>query len=516
MKQRFFLFLIALALAMAQGWAVIGDLDPQNVNMVAAVGQNASQTITLFFLNETEGLSDSFDYSVSIDGQDHAMFDAQITEKSLGSGIKSCTVLITYSPTTEGPHQATLKVSLGNSLKTVTLNGETSQNDQDPFSVHSNGLHELDQMDSSDSSNFMSPDRWIILDRDDDGLSSPDAVIQLSSLSLDFGNTMVGSSAQKTFFVKGENLTGPLTLSVVSSQSGANDGFSIDKTSISAYQAKSGMTVTVTYEPSCAGTQNTTSVLISGGGAESKTIALSGTAVQAMLPITIAPAKLSFSGVPVGHSVTKEFIVIAPISNATEFVTLQPVLDDPSGMFSITPQSFTAREAANGARVKVTYQPTEYGAHSASVVINGSGVENRTVNLNGKTYDEFSTILVTADDITTEYLIDENSNIKIERTHLVINSQNQVSTIDLDNLAQMSYGHRIVPAEAEQETLKAGTIIMHGLKESDLINVTDGDGRVVMKKTGGNDGNVVLSLDDEPSGEYLISTDSQTIKIVKQ
>ena len=53
-----------------------------------------------------------------------------------------------------------------------------------------------------------------------------------------------------------------------------------------------GTTVTVTYSPMEEGMSNA-SVTISGGGADAKTVYLSGTAVKP--EITVSPASLSFS-----------------------------------------------------------------------------------------------------------------------------------------------------------------------------------------------------------------------------
>ena len=508
---------------MAQGWA-LEDLDSfvgsTQVHFASAVEQKVTKTVSFSFPNETEASTTGEiyihrgDFKVSVEGPDCRMFSAQIREKNILSG--SCKVLITYLPMTEGPHEATLKILHQcdkGCTKTVLLTGETSEDNRDPLSPRTNGL--LGDLDGSisGSDSLNDEDTGSNFNPFNDGV---DAVIEVTPSSLDFGNTMVGYSANKSFLVKGENLSGPLSLTVATSRSDDSDVFTIDRTSISADQAAKGVIVKVTYQPISVGTLNSTSICISGGGAESKSISLCGTAVEGVLPITIFPASLSFSGVEVGNTETKEFTVTVPVANVTDLIKLQPILNDDSGMFSISQQSFTALEAVNGVKVKVTYQPTVAGKHNASVVISGNGVESQTVNLQGATFAEYSTILVTSDDVTMECLIDQNSNIKIEKPNLVIRTRDQVLTYDLDKMTQMRYGQRVITGDTGQETLKAGSIIMHGLKENTIIEVTDSDGRVVMRKSGSENSNVMLSLDDEPSGEYKISTASQTIKIVKQ
>ena len=94
-----------------------------------------------------------------------------------------------------------------------------------------------------------------------------------STTSLAFGNKKLYTSTKKTFTVKGTNLSGPLTLSVTGT---SKDMFKLDKTTITASQAASGATVTVTYTPTTVGIHKA-SISITGGDAESsKTVNLTG------------------------------------------------------------------------------------------------------------------------------------------------------------------------------------------------------------------------------------------------
>lgn len=124
MKQKFFL-LLALILAIAQGWAATnsdGLTMTQRELFSALVGKTDSKVITVNF--ETDGnnpdpnqpvimsngvsqqsIVNNF-YSISIDGTDSDVFTAVITNASLNS----CSVCVTYSPPSVGSHSATLKV----------------------------------------------------------------------------------------------------------------------------------------------------------------------------------------------------------------------------------------------------------------------------------------------------------------------------------------------------------------------------------------------------------------------
>ena len=107
--------------------------------------------------------------------------------------------------------------------------------------------------------------------------STATPTLSVSPTSLSFSTT-VGQTVTKTFTVTGSNLTGNVTLT----KTDANGAYTISPTTISASAAASGATVTVTYNPSAAGTQ-TGSISIASSGATSKTVSLSGTATAAAL-----------------------------------------------------------------------------------------------------------------------------------------------------------------------------------------------------------------------------------------
>ena len=107
--------------------------------------------------------------------------------------------------------------------------------------------------------------------------STATPTLTVSPTSLSFSTT-VGQTVSKTFTVTGANLTGNVTLT----KTDANSAYTISPTTITAANAANGVTVTVTYNPSAAGT-HTGSIAIASSGATSKTVSLSGTATAAAL-----------------------------------------------------------------------------------------------------------------------------------------------------------------------------------------------------------------------------------------
>ena len=200
--------------------------------------------------------------------------------------------------------------------------------------------------------------------------NAPKPSITTRPSSLTFSDAVVGQTYTDYFIVTGDCLTSSLNLSV------PNGVFSIDKSYISAANAKKGTKVTVTYKPTSAGT-HTETVKIIGGGADTKTVSLLGTT---LIPsISVNPSSLTFSDVTIGEKPTKTFYVKG--SNLAGSVILN--LIDESGVFSIDKTSLTTDQASNGVYVTVTYEPTIFGTQTATIVISTQGGSPQRVQLSG-------------------------------------------------------------------------------------------------------------------------------------
>ena len=94
--------------------------------------------------------------------------------------------------------------------------------------------------------------------------------------------------------------------------------------------------------------------------------------------LTVTPTSLNMSA-QVGGTATATFKVTG--ADLTGNVTLS--LTDANGVYSITPTTITAANAANGVNVTVTYAPTTYGTQTASVTVASSGATSKTVAITG-------------------------------------------------------------------------------------------------------------------------------------
>jgi len=189
--------------------------------------------------------------------------------------------------------------------------------------------------------------------------------ISVSPTSLNF-ETVVNSPVEKKFYVSGTNLTGALSVS------SSNSKFTLSTTSISRAQASEGVEVIVMYNRSTAGS-DTGTITVSGGGADSKEVKLTGSAVKPT--ITVSTASLKFESVVNTTSVPQTITVTCTDMPSTPTVTLS---QDIQGIFKITSNTLTKQ----GGTLKVTFTPETVRSYSGQIIISGGGV-TKTVNLTG-------------------------------------------------------------------------------------------------------------------------------------
>ena len=96
--------------------------------------------------------------------------------------------------------------------------------------------------------------------------------------------------------------------------------------------------------------------------------------------ISVTPKSVDFKGTYT-DGMSKSETVSVKGYNLTGGVTV--TLNDPSGIFSVNPQSISKTEAEAGVNVTVTWTPTAVGNTSATITLSSSGAENVVVNLTG-------------------------------------------------------------------------------------------------------------------------------------
>ena len=292
-------------------------VNPTSLSFSTEVGQPVTKT---FNVTGTD-LNGVVNLAVSGTG-----FSIDKTTIDKTAATNGATVTVTYNPTASGTHTGTVTLtSEGANPVTVSLNGAAS--------------------------------------------STPSLTVNPASLSL---NTVVGTPVTKTFNVTGVNLTSVVNLAV------SGTGFSIDKTTITKTAATNGVTITVTYNPTAAGT-HTGTVTVTSSGAQAVTVALTGIATEPVRTITANPTALNFTAL-VGETQTQTFTVTGENLNGP----LTLAVSGGNGIYSVQPTTITVDEATAGKTVTVTYAPTAFGITNASVTISGGGAPAATVTLNGQ------------------------------------------------------------------------------------------------------------------------------------
>ena len=294
-----------------------------NPTSLSFAGSNTGETYTKTFT--VTGTDLQGNVNVAVSGSYYTVSPSTITAAQAANGA---TVTVTYKPTVSGNHTGTVTISSsGAESKTVALTGSASK--------------------------------------------VPSITVDPAQLSM---TAEVGQTVTSTFVVTGTNLTDNLSLSLA----GDDYAFSIDTYTILRSGAANGVTVTVSYVPDEVGT-NSAVVTISGGGAQSATVTLNGTATAPVRNITVNPAQLNMTAL-VGETVTKTFNVKG--QNLTGALTL--ALNDANGVYSLSNTTISASRAEQGVDVTVTYAPQSFGTHNATVTVSGGGADAVTVALNGQ------------------------------------------------------------------------------------------------------------------------------------
>ena len=152
-------------------------------------------------------------------------------------------ITVTYNPTTSGSHKANIEVSGGAAETTIVVC---------------------------------------------EGTAEAVPLLTANPMELNF-NTTVGERVTGTFNLKGYNLTGAVSVKVLSPA----NGFTVDKTNVTKTAATTGVDITVTYKPTTAG-NHTTRVMLRSKDADTIYVALNGTATVTTYAPVMQPANEAY------------------------------------------------------------------------------------------------------------------------------------------------------------------------------------------------------------------------------
>lgn len=191
------------------------------------------------------------------------------------------------------------------------------------------------------------------------------AAISPNPTSYNFGNVAVGKPVTKEITITGTNLTSAMSITLAETEGGQ---YSINKTTLPA----SGGTVIVTFKPTDAKSFGA-SLNISGGSASAVSVSLTGKGVTPT--ITRNKSTLTFTG----SSITSDYVKVTG-TNLDDVISLE-VTGSGKTHFTLSTNTISISDAADGKQVKVTCNPKNATSAEATLKISSPYASTKYVTL---------------------------------------------------------------------------------------------------------------------------------------
>jgi hypothetical protein len=312
------------------------------VSLSPATLSFGSQAVTTASTPQSINLTNTGNASLSIcslalTGANASDFAQTNTCGSALAAGASCTITITFAPTTSGTRTASVTIAdnAGGSPQTVTLSGTGSA-----------------------------------------------PAVSLSPPTLSFGSQPVTTSSTPQSI----NLTniGNASLSINSlALTGPNAGdFAQTNTCGSAVAAGASCTITITFAPTTSGTRTAFVTIADNAGGSPQTVTLSGSGTTPA--VSLSPPTLSFGSQPVTTSSTPQSINLTNTGNASLTITSVAITGSNAGDFAEVNTCSSTVPASTSCTITVIFTPSTAGARAASLAItdNASG-SPQTAGLSG-------------------------------------------------------------------------------------------------------------------------------------
>lgn len=191
-------------------------------------------------------------------------------------------------------------------------------------------------------------------------------------------NGYAGETYTQTLTVKGYNLTTPITI-----EPSGDECYTVTPTTITPEEAYNGVTVTVTYAPTEAGTTSAT-ITLSSDEAESQTVTVDGLAKPRVPTLIAEPQALNFMA-KLNKPMTKTINLTGLFLTSDVTITL----DNPSNVFAVTPTTIapTSFEGETPLQLTVTFTSAQEGNFTGSITITSEGAESQIVQLSANCSD---------------------------------------------------------------------------------------------------------------------------------
>jgi Abnormal spindle-like microcephaly-assoc'd, ASPM-SPD-2-Hydin len=212
------------------------------------------------------------------------------------------------------------------------------------------------------------------------GDAVPAPNLTLSTTSIDFGQSVIGTKVSRTLTLTSTG-NAPLNINTIM-VSGAM--FSVGTVSLPAtLQPGQQLQVTVTFDPTTAGTDSGTLTVTSDDPSGPATVSLGGTGTATTTPqLTVSPTVVNFGNVPLNAASTQP---VTLTSTGSAAVTINAATVTGPG-FSVTGANFPLTLNPNqSVTLQVQFDPTAAGAASGQMTVTSNSTTGGTtqVTLNG-------------------------------------------------------------------------------------------------------------------------------------
>ena len=312
---------------------------PTTFTFPATTVSTASATTGLVTVKNTGTTALSFS-TVAFSGTDPTSY-AATTTCPLGStlaGGASCTVTMSFHPTTTGPLTATLDITDGGGTQTVTVSGT--------------------------------------------GTASTALPVTLSPTSLTFASTFLGSATAAQLVTIKNTGTSALTLTSETITGANATSFLKSATTCGTSLAVAATcTVSVRFKPIVAGALTASLSIADRATGSPQSVTLSGTAPA----VALSPASLTFAPTSIGSTRAAQVVTIKNMGTSVLTLTSETITGANATSFLKSATTCgTSLAVAATCTVSVEFKPTAEGAMSASLSIADSATGSpQTVTLTG-------------------------------------------------------------------------------------------------------------------------------------
>jgi hypothetical protein len=322
----------------SQVWMIRGTSSP--VSLTPSSLTFSSQTVGTTSAAQSVTLKNNGSATLSITSiaasGDYAQTNTCGTSVAAGS---SCTISVTFHPTTTGTRTGTVTIAdnAAGSPETINLTGT--------------------------------------------GATSSGAQVQLSPSSVTFsGAVLLGQSTSATTVTLANTGTATLTITGISLGGANPSDFTQTNTCGSSVAAGAHCGISVTFHPTAAGTRSA-SVLISDDASGSpQSIAVSGLGTEVKLSATSE----SFPAIAVGQTSAPQTVTLTNVGSTALSITSISVAGTNPSDFTETNNCGSSVAASGSCTLTFTFHPTATGTRSASVSItDNGGASPQTISLSG-------------------------------------------------------------------------------------------------------------------------------------